>query len=201
MIRFRILGKRVSMSEDQWEQLKQRFDEKNVMFVTESHHPAYVDQRWEIMISCPWCKKYNWERCRDCVWDKFSSLHGDRTGCICALQIFLKEKYGIESYHSKLGSVIGLGTDRITWTRGVDEEARQILRCIQKEFRAIEIKRTKKTIKVTINKARCKKCGDIIESKSRHDFQQCKCGAIFVDGGKDYCRRGGNPEDLEELSE
>lgn len=55
--------------------------------------------------------------------------------------------------------------------------------------------------KIKVNKARCKKCGDIIESKFRHDFKQCKCGAIFVDGGKDYCRRGGNPEDFEELSE
>ena len=55
--------------------------------------------------------------------------------------------------------------------------------------------------KIKVNKARCKKCGDIIESEFRHDFLPCKCGAIFVDGGKDYCRRGGNPEDFEELSE
>ena len=55
--------------------------------------------------------------------------------------------------------------------------------------------------KIKVNKARCKKCGDTIESKTRHDFQSCKCGAIFVDGGLDYCRRGGNPEDFEELSE
>lgn len=55
--------------------------------------------------------------------------------------------------------------------------------------------------KIKVNKARCKKCGDVIESKFRHDFQSCKCGAIFVDGGRDYCRRGGNSEDFEELSE
>ena len=54
---------------------------------------------------------------------------------------------------------------------------------------------------IKVNKARCRKCNDIIESKFRHDFQQCKCGAIFVDGGKDYCRRGGDPDNLEELSE
>ena len=51
------------------------------------------------------------------------------------------------------------------------------------------------------NKARCKKCGDIIESKYRQDFVSCKCGAIFVDGGNDYFRRGGNLEDIEELFE
>lgn len=44
--------------------------------------------------------------------------------------------------------------------------------------------------KIKHNKAQCKLCGDIIESKHRHDFVSCKCGEIFVDGGKDYIRRG-----------
>lgn len=47
------------------------------------------------------------------------------------------------------------------------------------------------------NIAKCKKCGDIIESKHRHDFVQCRCGAIFVDGGQDYIRRGGDQFDEE----
>jgi len=51
------------------------------------------------------------------------------------------------------------------------------------------------------NRARCKKCGDIIESKYRHDFVTCTCGAISVDGGYDYLRRVGNPEDFEEIFE
>ena len=60
---------------------------------------------------------------------------------------------------------------------------------------------------ILTNKARCKICGDIIESKHRHDFVECKCGACFVDGGHDYIRRGwdpkyGNKEDvIEELNE
>lgn len=40
------------------------------------------------------------------------------------------------------------------------------------------------------NSARCLKCGDEIESKHRHDFVLCKCGAIFVDGGAEYLRCG-----------
>lgn len=40
------------------------------------------------------------------------------------------------------------------------------------------------------NRARCLLCRDVIESLHRHDFRWCKCGAIFVDGGKDYRRRG-----------
>ena len=39
------------------------------------------------------------------------------------------------------------------------------------------------------NSARCKKCGDEIESKHRHDFVTCRCGAVSVDGGKSYLKR------------
>lgn len=51
------------------------------------------------------------------------------------------------------------------------------------------------------NMIRCKKCGDIIESESIHDFKFCKCGAVAVDGGKDYLRRLGDLDNIEELSE
>lgn len=40
-----------------------------------------------------------------------------------------------------------------------------------------------------MNRARCKLCGDIIESKDRHDYVTCKCGNLSVDGGQDYHRR------------
>lgn len=56
--------------------------------------------------------------------------------------------------------------------------------------------------KIIVNKAQCAKCEDIIESTHRHDFVWCKCKAIFVDGGKDYLRRGGkNLDDIIEMSE
>ncbi|MEA5004419.1 MAG: hypothetical protein VB081_13115 [Christensenella sp.] len=51
------------------------------------------------------------------------------------------------------------------------------------------------------NKIKCKVCGDIIESKTTHDLQYCRCKSVAVDGGKEYLRRLGNPEDWEELSE
>lgn len=44
--------------------------------------------------------------------------------------------------------------------------------------------------KIIHNRIKCKICGDIIESKHRHDFVSCKCGACFTDGGHDYIRRG-----------
>ncbi len=55
--------------------------------------------------------------------------------------------------------------------------------------------------KIIVNRARCNKCGDVIESKHRHNFVWCKCGAIAVDGGKDYLKRVGNFEDIYDLSE
>lgn len=40
------------------------------------------------------------------------------------------------------------------------------------------------------NSIRCNFCGDVIESKTVHDYVCCKCGACAVDGGHDYLRRG-----------
>jgi hypothetical protein len=54
---------------------------------------------------------------------------------------------------------------------------------------------------ITRNAARCRKCDTVIESRSVHDFVSCRCGAIFVDGGLEYGRSGGSPEDFESLSE
>lgn len=55
--------------------------------------------------------------------------------------------------------------------------------------------------RIICNRIQCKKCNDIIESKTIHDFVTCRCGAVSVDGGKDYLRRCGNKEDIIELSE
>lgn len=57
------------------------------------------------------------------------------------------------------------------------------------------------TTPIKRNAARCRKCGDVIESKHRWDFKWCRCKAIAVDGGPSYVKRIGNPEDIEELSE
>lgn len=49
--------------------------------------------------------------------------------------------------------------------------------------------------KCLINKIQCKKCGDVIESKTVHDYRMCSCGAVAVDGGHDYLRRTGKRQD------
>ena len=42
------------------------------------------------------------------------------------------------------------------------------------------------------NRAKCRICGDEIESISCHHFVKCSCGEIYVDGGRDYWRAGAN---------
>lgn len=56
-------------------------------------------------------------------------------------------------------------------------------------------------ISIKVNKIRCKRCNEIIESKSVHDFKWCLCKSVAIDGGKEYLKRCGNLEDIEELSE
>ena len=59
--------------------------------------------------------------------------------------------------------------------------------------------------KILRNRFKCNKCKDIIESKSRHDFVTCRCGAISCDGGHDYIRlglkQGIKDDDYEDLCE
>lgn len=61
----------------------------------------------------------------------------------------------------------------------------------------IEPRRTK----IIRNRAKCLLCGDMIESKGRHDFVTCSCGSLSVDGGKWYLSRSfQNRLDWEERS-
>lgn len=55
--------------------------------------------------------------------------------------------------------------------------------------------------RIKINRARCRKCGWVIESQSRYHLNFCGCGSIFVDGGQEYLRRGGDLAIIEEASE
>lgn len=69
----------------------------------------------------------------------------------------------------------------------------------EKPSAEVEVKPPRRILR---NRARCRKCGDVIESTHRHDWVACKCKAIFTDGGLDYIRRGAeNLEDIEDLTE
>lgn len=53
---------------------------------------------------------------------------------------------------------------------------------------------------IIANKIRCRKCGNVIQSYSRHDYKPCSCGSIAVDGGISYLRRVGDMLAYEDLS-
>lgn len=47
-------------------------------------------------------------------------------------------------------------------------------------------------------RAKCIKCGDIVEVSHPCEYKSCKCGAISLDYGDGYySRMGGNPEDFD----
>lgn len=54
---------------------------------------------------------------------------------------------------------------------------------------------------IIINKIKCKFCGDIIESKNKHDFKFCSCGKCAIDGGHDYLKRCFDEKSSEECYE
>lgn len=44
-------------------------------------------------------------------------------------------------------------------------------------------------MKILNNQIQCRSCGEIIESKSKHDFVTCSCCKCSVDGGHEHLRR------------
>ncbi len=54
--------------------------------------------------------------------------------------------------------------------------------------------------KIISNKIKCKKYGDVIKSKNTNDYKRFSCGAVAVDGGKNYLKRIGNEDNYVELS-
>ena len=54
--------------------------------------------------------------------------------------------------------------------------------------------------KLKENKAICLVCGEILESKYKHDFNTCSCGNLSVDGGKDYIRRSFKTKNWRDMS-
>ena len=42
---------------------------------------------------------------------------------------------------------------------------------------------------ITKNVIKCIKCEDVIESKTVHDYVECSCGSVAVDGGHSYLKR------------
>lgn len=52
---------------------------------------------------------------------------------------------------------------------------------------------------IKVNAIKCKNCGDTIYSRAVHDFHFCSCEKCAIDGGFEYTRILGNPEDYENV--
>lgn len=50
-----------------------------------------------------------------------------------------------------------------------------------------------------VNRIRCKKCDDIIESKHTHDMVWCECNSVAVDGGNEYQRLTWSEGEMKDL--
>ncbi len=52
------------------------------------------------------------------------------------------------------------------------------------------------------HRLKCLDCGDVIQSKHRHDFVSCSCRKVSIDGGGEYQRMllmpGGSYVDLDQ---
>jgi hypothetical protein len=48
-----------------------------------------------------------------------------------------------------------------------------------------------------ISAIKCMNCKDTIFSRARHDLRECSCGSVFIDGGFDYLRIGGDKNNYE----
>jgi hypothetical protein len=54
-------------------------------------------------------------------------------------------------------------------------------------------------LRTKVNAMQCLHCGDIIYSCATHDFRSCTCGKCYIDGGFDYVRGGGTPNEFKFL--
>jgi len=55
--------------------------------------------------------------------------------------------------------------------------------------------------KIILNRIKCLHCDDIISSYHVHDYKECSCGKVSVDGGTEYLKRGFHePTDYEDMS-
>lgn len=68
------------------------------------------------------------------------------------------------------------------------------------EFRTTPVTMHNGTLAGTHPAIRCKLCNTIIMSLHRHDMVFCDCKAIFIDGGSDYTRSGGESSQMEFLA-
>lgn len=56
------------------------------------------------------------------------------------------------------------------------------------------------TEQLEVNAIKCTLCNDIIYSRAVHDFHCCSCESVCIDGGFDYTKISGEPENVQSTS-
>ena len=67
------------------------------------------------------------------------------------------------------------------------------------EEQGIHLEDEDEDVVIVMNAVGCRKCKTVAISTGVHDFTSCECGACSADGGTEYIRRSGNPEDMIDL--
>ena len=106
----------------------------------------------------------------------------ERTKCKCGHSWGQYAQDGWHSVYGGKGKIIALATPDIQ--QALRQPEYNVLRCWMMQENAPQCFHESKVT----NKRQCLKCGETIYSLYRHDFVKCKCGAIAIDGGFDYCR-------------
>jgi hypothetical protein len=113
--------------------------------------------------------------------------------CECGKASGQYEKDGLNATIS--GTAIPLGFANSSLTKALQNRPENGL---GQTFEAFVIPKTCPTIKefraTVVECATCKKCGDIIYSRATHDMRWCSCASIAIDGGRDYTKLTGHPE-------
>ena len=72
---------------------------------------------------------------------------------------------------------------------------------LEKEFYKFKTELMRWVVRIISNKAKCKKCGEIVISYQENEYVRCQCGAIAVAGGVKSIMRLGHHNDILEMSE
>lgn len=133
------------------------------------------------LILCPLC------------WDVIKLSTKGLRRCECGKASGQYEKDGLNATIS--GTAIPLGFANPSLGKALQNRPENGL---GQTFEAFVIPKTCPTVKefraTVVECATCNKCGDTIYSRHRHDMRYCSCASIAIDGGREYTKLTGQPE-------
>lgn len=107
-----------------------------------------------------------------------------------------KDYYGILSSRMRtlqeIGDIFGITRERVRQLR--NSGLRKLLKFIEEDAgMVLKIEDDR----IIVPAVQCNICGDVVYSRTKHDYRSCSCGHVAVDGGFDYFKVVGNEDDFE----